>query len=89
MLAKITRGNQITIPKEIIKKAHLGASCPYVDIEYSNGQVHLKPVTIEEQIAPEQLEKFHKWALSDADKNHEYGSIDELVDHLKKRTKKP
>ena len=58
MLAKITRGNQLTIPKEIVRKAHLKEGDDYVDVEYAEGVILLKPVEVEERIPPEAFERF-------------------------------
>lgn len=58
MLAKLTRGNQVTIPKAIVKKAHLREGNDYVDVEYVNGMIFLKPVELEERIPPEVFERF-------------------------------
>ncbi len=88
MLAKITRGNQITIPKEIVRKARLSSSSLYVDVEYSNGIICLKPVTVEERIDPEQFEKLNKWALHKEDGDTKLDSLREGIDQLRKRAKK-
>jgi bifunctional DNA-binding transcriptional regulator/antitoxin component of YhaV-PrlF toxin-antitoxin module len=88
MLAKITRGNQITIPKEVVKQAHLNESSPYVEVVYMHGVICLKPVTVEECVPPEQFEKFQKWALDKEEGDSSFGSIDEGIQHLKKRVKK-
>ena len=53
MLAKLTRGNQFTIPKPIVNKAHLKAGHDYLDVSYVNGAIILKPVDVEERIPPE------------------------------------
>lgn len=58
MLAKVTRGNQITIPKSIIERLGIKMGRDYVDIEYENGIVYLKPVDIEERIPNEVWDKF-------------------------------
>ncbi len=63
MLTKLTRGNQITIPRPIIKKAHLKSGVDYLQVEYCDGIIHLKPIEVEERIAPETLEKFQKQIL--------------------------
>lgn len=70
MLSKITRGNQVTIPKAIMKRTGLKASGDYVDIEYKNGIIYLKPVEIEERIPREVWEKFEEKALK-----HEKGDL--------------
>ena len=58
MLAKLTRGNQITIPKEIVRKAGLTMGEHYLDVLYQDGLIFIKPVDLEERIAPEILEKY-------------------------------
>ena len=88
MLAKITRGNQITIPKIIVEKAHLKESSSYVEVGYSHGIIYLKPVTVEEQISPEQMEKFQEWALKKEKGDLEFDSLEEGLEHLKKHSKK-
>ena len=88
MLAKITRGNQVTIPKEIVEKAHLKEYSLYVDIGYAHGIIYLKPVVLEESISPEQFEKFEKWALGQEKSDLEFKSMKEGIRYLKKRTKK-
>jgi len=87
MLTKLTRGNQITIPKPIIEKAHLKAGSDYLEVEYRGGLIYLKPVEVEERIAPEIFEKFQKQAL-----RKERGDVaveaKEGEEFLSKRTKK-
>ena len=65
MLSKLTRGNQITIPKSIVERAGLKMGRDYVDIEYVHGVICLKPVDIEERIPTEDLEKLKKKALKE------------------------
>ena len=60
MLAKLTRGNQLTIPKKIIEQARLQVGRDYLDAVYVNGVIVLKPVDVEERISPEAYEKFLK-----------------------------
>lgn len=63
MLTKLTRGNQITIPKTVIEQAHLKAGSDYLDVEYRDGVISLRPVEVEERIPPEVFEKFQKQML--------------------------
>jgi len=63
MLTKLTRGNQITIPKPVIEKAHLKAGTDYLEVEYREGVICLKPVDVEERIAPEVFDKLQERAL--------------------------
>jgi len=63
MLAKLTRGNQLTIPKEIVTKVHLQAGRDYLDVTYLNGVIMLKPVDVEERVPPEAYEALLKDAF--------------------------
>lgn len=63
MLTKLTRSNQVTIPKEIIKRMGIKPENEYFDVKYANGIIYLKPVDIEERIPPEVFEKFQKSVL--------------------------
>ncbi len=87
MLSKLTRGNQVTIPKEIVKKAHLHEGKDYVNIDYSNGVITMIPVDVEERIPAENYERLIKKALA-----KEPGDVmvdsGKAADFLKKRMKK-
>lgn len=87
MLAKITRGNQITIPRELIKKLQVSALSPYFEVGYVHGVIYLKPVTVEDRIAPEQFDKFQKWALEKEPGDSSFTSLDDGIQDLKKRMK--
>jgi len=63
MLSKLTRGNQVTIPKPIIDRIGLKAGRDYLEIVYMHGTIYLKPVDIEERIPKEAWEAFKKKAL--------------------------
>lgn len=56
MLAKLTRGNQFTIPKAIVEKLRLQAGRDYLEVSYAHGMVVLKPVDVEERVPPEAYE---------------------------------
>ena len=64
MLAKLTRGNQLTIPKEIVDRIHLHAGRDYLDVAYLNGVIVLKPVDVEERVPPESYEALLKDAFT-------------------------
>jgi bifunctional DNA-binding transcriptional regulator/antitoxin component of YhaV-PrlF toxin-antitoxin module len=64
MLAKLTRGNQFTIPKPIVERARLRAGRDYLDVAYLHGVIVLKPVDVEERIPPEAYERFIKDVLT-------------------------
>jgi len=87
MLAKLTRGNQVTIPKPIIKQARLREGNEYLDVQYVKGVICLKPVDVEERIPPEAYER-----LLEHFSRPEPGSVvlseHEAVDFLRRRAKK-
>ncbi len=87
MLAKVTRGNQVTIPKEIVRKAHLKEGNDYVDVEYANGIIVLKPVEVEERVAPEELERFAR-AVQRREPGDVKANPKETVEGLLRRWKK-
>ena len=64
MLAKLTRGNQFTIPKAIVEKARLQAGRDYLNVGYLNGAIILKPVDVEERVPPEAYETLLKDAFA-------------------------
>ena len=64
MLAKLTRGNQLTIPKPIVEQAHLQTGRDYLDVVYSHGFIILKPIDVEERVPPEAYERFIKETLT-------------------------
>jgi len=64
MLAKLTRGNQLTIPKKIVNKIHLQAGRDYLDVTYLNGVIVLKPVDVEERVPSESYEALLKDAFT-------------------------
>ena len=87
MLAKLTRGNQITIPKSIVKKAGLKMKQDFLDVEYANGLIQMKPIEIEERICPETFEKFQKASLK-INKGDILVDENESKSFLSKQTKK-
>ena len=64
MLAKLSRGNQLTIPKEIVDRIRLQAGRDYLDVSYLNGVIVLKPVDVEERVSPESYEALLKDAFT-------------------------
>ena len=64
MLAKLTRGNQLTIPKDIVERVHLQAGRDYLDVTYLHGVIILKPVDVEERIPPEAYDALLKDAFT-------------------------
>lgn len=62
MLTKMTRNNQVTIPRAIVNQIGLRAGSDYLEVVYNNGRIVMKPVTIEEKIPVEALRKLVKRA---------------------------
>ena len=87
MLTKLTRGNQITIPKPVIEKAHLKAGRDYLEVEYNEGIISLKPVDVEERIAPEVFERFQRKILK-VEQGDILADEKEAEGFLAKRTKR-
>lgn len=87
MLAKLTRGNQLTIPKDIVKRTHLQAGRDYLDVTYLRGVIILKPVDVEERFPTESYEALLKEAFTI--KPGDVVADERTADHvLKKRVKK-
>lgn len=64
MLAKLTRGNQFTIPKRIVEQARLKAGRDYLSVTYLKGLIVLKPIEVEERLPAEAYETLIKEALT-------------------------
>lgn len=86
MLSKLTRSNQITIPKEIIRKIGLKVGEDYVNVEYIDGIICIKPVDIEERIPAERWEKFRKKVVQEEEGDVTLAS-EEAEDFLVKRAR--
>lgn len=87
MLAKRTRGNQITIPKEIIRQAGLTDKDAYFDVVCDHGIIQLKPVEIEERIPPQAYEALLQSAFAE-ESGDETASSRDAEKVLGKRSKK-
>lgn len=87
MLSKLTRSNQVTIPRDIVKRAGLHMGQDYLDVEYKGGIILLRPVTVEEKIPKEVFEKFQKSVLK-AEKGDVSAGARKAARILFKRAKK-
>ncbi len=87
MLAKLTRGNQLTIPKAIVKRLGLKPGSDYLEIEYVEGIIYIRPVDVEERISPEIYERFKKKILKE-EKGDVTLAAKEAENFLKKQAKK-
>ena len=88
MLAKVTRGNQVTIPKAIAMKAHIRNGNDYVDVSYEKGVILIKPVDVEERIPPEALDRFEAKVSKREPGDKTFTSMDEAIKYLRGRQKR-
>ena len=86
VLVKVTRGNQVTIPKEIVKRAHIHEGNDYVDMEYAHGTIVLKLVDVEERIPAEAYDKLLR-RVAAKEAGDKILSKTEARDFLKRRAK--
>lgn len=87
MISKLTRANQITIPKPIAERAGLKAGRDYLEVRYAHGFIYLRPVDIEERIPQETWERLKKKAL-DLEKGDITLNSKDAEGFLAKRAKK-
>ena len=52
MLTKLTRSNQVTIPKAVMAKAKLAAGRDYLHVAYLKGVIVLTPVEVKARVSP-------------------------------------
>ncbi len=89
MLTKRTSGNQITLPKNLIKEAQLSEEDIYFDITYKNGVFSMKPVSlkIEEKISDKDFASFAQSAFKREKGDKDFASVSETEKFLRKRIK--
>lgn len=89
MLTKRTRGNQITLPKQLIQEARLHDGDVYFDITYKHGTFYLKPVsvTVEEKTSDEAFTTFAEAALKKARGDRTFRSASKAGEFLRRRIK--
>jgi bifunctional DNA-binding transcriptional regulator/antitoxin component of YhaV-PrlF toxin-antitoxin module len=88
MLVKRTRGNQVSIPKKILEAAGIGADDVYFDVEYRQGLICLKPVSIEERIPDAAYEQLLAWARAREPGDKAFDSLEGARDYLKRHRPK-
>ena len=88
MLVKRTRGNQVSLPKRVLEQAGVGDEDWYFDVEYRDGLICLRPVTVEEKIPDRAYEELLRWAKTTESGDKAFRSGAEAVDYLKKLGKK-
>ena len=88
MLVKRTRGNQVSIPKQVLESAGIGNEDMYFDIGYRDGMICLKPVTVEEKIPDHTYKELLRWAKKTEPGDRIFRTSREAIEHLKKIVKK-
>jgi hypothetical protein len=88
MLVKRTRGNQVSLPKRVLEQAGIGDEDWYFDVEYRDGLICLRPVTVEEKIPDRAYEELLRWAKTTEPGDKTFRTGAEAVDYLKKLGKK-
>lgn len=89
MLVKRTRGNQVSLPKQVLREAGIGEADRYFDVQFRHGIICLKPVTVEDKISDRAYEELLRWAGKAEAGDRTFRSGREAVDYLKKISKKP
>ena len=89
MLVKRTRGNQVSIPKQILKEAGITERDLYFDVAHRAGVIHLKPVTIEEKIPDRAYEALLRWVAKSRDNRRTFHNSQDAIKYLKQLTRSP
>ena len=89
MLVKRTRGNQVSLPKQVLKEAGIGDEDRYFDVVYRGGLICLKPVTVEEKIPDRAYEALLRWAAATHPGDKTFKSGKEAVAYVRGLIKKP
>ena len=89
MLVKRTRGNQVSIPKQVLAQAGVGEQDRYFDVEYRRGVICLKPVTVEDKIPDRAYEELLRWAVKPHRGDKTFQSGRDAAAYLRRIAKKP
>ena len=88
MLVKRTRGNQVSIPKQVLKEAGVKDEERYFDVIYRNGVICLKPVTVEDKISDSAYEELLRWVRKPEPGRKSFRTGPEAIDYIKKLARK-
>ena len=89
MLVKRTRGNQVSLPKQVLKEAGITDGDRYFDVVYRGGLICLKPVTVEDKIPDRAYEELLQWAGKTEPGDRTFRTGREAVGYLRRIAKKP
>lgn len=83
MLVKRTRGNQVSLPKQILQQAGIGEADRYFDVQYRGGLICLKPVTVEDKIPDRAYEELLRWVQKTRSTRKSFQNGQEAIDYAK------
>jgi hypothetical protein len=85
MIVKRSVRNQVAIPKKLIEQAGLDKDDCFFDIEYLGGCFILKPLSFEEKIPRETLERFKSKTLKIEPEDRTFSSLKDLTAGLDRK----
>ena len=88
MLVKRTRGNQVSIPKRILEAAGVADGDRYFDVDYRQGLICLKPVTLEDKIPDRAYEELLRWVRKSEPGRKVFRTGKDAVEYAKKLARK-
>ena len=88
MLVKRTRGNQASIPKRILEAAGVADGDRYFDVDYRQGLICLKPVTLEDKIPDRAYEELLRWVRKPEPGRKVFRTGKDAVEYAKKLARK-
>jgi len=88
VLVKRTRGNQVSLPKQVLEEAGLGEGDRYFEVGYRNGVIYLKPVTVEEKIPDRAYEELLRWVRRPEPGRKVFRTGKEAVEYVKRLAQK-
>ena len=84
---KINARNDIHLPAEALRLLNLGKE-RLIKAEVKGNCLVLVPVDLEPRYSHQELEKFQEWALKKDKGDIQFDTLEEGIQHLKKRIKK-
>ena len=89
-LIKRSKKNQVVIPKTILEQAGVDREDPYLKIEYDRrlGAILLRPVSIEEKIPEEVLERFEAEVVKGQPGDRRFPTMDDALAYLRHTRKR-
>lgn len=85
VLVKRSQKNQVVIPKSVLDQAGIAREDRYLKVDYSRrlGAILLWPVSIEEKIPPQTLERFEAKVVKGQRGDRRFQDMDEAITYLR------